>query len=270
MTWNPLRRPHLTAKLSFAPSVIDRAEDQQLEVLYYKLQHVEETSRRLQKNMKKYIEYLTNASKSEQRITSELSSSQICFQNDELRKIVEDYHSVTVKGNENVAELSSTSQQCFQEPLKKFISMFAAIDAAFQNREQLAQEWRNLSVKVRKLEEKERTGTNIVKLERERKALAAASTELLACHSSLLFELRYFLEKRPDFFHPILEAFMRSQLEYHGNMTRLFTMLVKISYPQSDASPSSAMVPENEFQASVNEKLHKLQSLSIVRQKQIK
>lgn len=265
MTWNPLKKNHLSTKLSFTPSVVDRAEDQQLEALYFKLHHVEETSRRLQKDMKKYVEYLNNVCKAEQKITSDLSSSQICVQDDTLRRLVEEYHSAAAKETEYVAEFAETSQKCFQEPLKKFVSIFATIETAFQHREHLVQEWRNLSAKVKKLEEKDRTGSNIVKLEKERKALAAVSDALISNHSALLSDVKYFLDKRPEFFRPILEALMRSQLEYHGNLTTMFTLLSKMSNPSVSGSPSIASVPEKEYQASVNEKLNKLKALSIVK-----
>jgi len=45
--------------------------------------------------MKKYLDYLAMVSKSEQKITADLSGSALCHQNAELRKLVEDYHSVT-------------------------------------------------------------------------------------------------------------------------------------------------------------------------------
>jgi len=45
--------------------------------------------------MKKYLENMALVSKSEQKITADLSGSALCHQNAELRKLVEDYHSVT-------------------------------------------------------------------------------------------------------------------------------------------------------------------------------
>lgn len=56
---------------------------------------IEETTRRLQKDMKKYLENIASITKSEQKITTDLSGSALCHQNTELRKLIEDYHSVT-------------------------------------------------------------------------------------------------------------------------------------------------------------------------------
>jgi hypothetical protein len=45
--------------------------------------------------MKKYLENIASVTKSEQKITTDLSGSALCHQNAELRKLIEDYHSVT-------------------------------------------------------------------------------------------------------------------------------------------------------------------------------
>lgn len=45
--------------------------------------------------MKKYLENIAIVAKSEQKITADLSGSALCHQNAELRKLIEEYHSVT-------------------------------------------------------------------------------------------------------------------------------------------------------------------------------
>jgi hypothetical protein len=45
--------------------------------------------------MKKYLDNVASVTKSEQKITADLSGSALCHQNAELRKLIEDYHSVT-------------------------------------------------------------------------------------------------------------------------------------------------------------------------------
>jgi hypothetical protein len=45
--------------------------------------------------MKKYLDNIASVTKSEQKITADLSGSALCHQNAELRKLIEDYHSVT-------------------------------------------------------------------------------------------------------------------------------------------------------------------------------
>lgn len=164
----------------------------------------------------------------------------------------------------SVRDLSSVNQRTFLEPLKKYGGVFNSVDSAFQRREQLVQEWRNLAAKVRKLEERERTANNVAKLEREKKSLDMAAKELVTCHAFLLSELTQFLEKRISYFQPTFQALLRSQLEYYGNITRLFTHLVPDTSAK-EGSPTSLSVSHSEFVASINSKLDRIRALSIVK-----
>ncbi|PNF34041.1 Bridging integrator 3-like protein, partial [Cryptotermes secundus] len=261
---NPLRRNYLTTKPSPAPHVLKKTDERSLEIIFHRLQNVEELTRRLQKDMKKYLDSVASVTKSEQKITADLSGSALCHQNAELRKLVEDYHSVTSQLCNSARDLSSVNQRTFMEPLKKYGGTFSGVESAFQRREQLSQEWRNLAAKVRKLEERERTASNVVKLEREKRSLDVAGKELAACHAFLLSELTQFLEKRTDYFRPTLQALLRSQLDYYGSTTRLFTHLIPAT-SANEGSPSSLSVSDSEFEASINSKLGCIRALSIVK-----
>jgi len=104
-----------------------------------------------------------------------------------------------------------------------------------------------------------------VKLEREKRVLEATGKELATCHAFLLSELTQFLEKRIDYFRPTLQALVRSQLEYYGNTTRLFTHLVPANRTNvKDGSPSLC-VSDSEFETSMNNKLDRIRALSIVK-----
>ncbi|CAG2059012.1 unnamed protein product [Timema podura] len=263
---NPLRRNNLTTKPSPAPHAINRKSDEELLSLFQKLQRTEETAKKLQKEMKRYIEAMSNSSKLEQKISSDLSGCPMCYKNSELRNLVEAYHSVTSQVAESVKELSSVCPQILQEPMKKYVSLFNGIDAGFHRREQLVQEWRNVANKVAKLESRDRTASNFLKLEREKQSLEITTNELLAYHGAFLSELNQFFEKRVEYFNPSLQAFIRAQLDYYGNMTRLFTHLAPVA-AEKGASPSSAMIPEAEFQHRVQDKLSRIQALTIVKKK---
>ncbi|XP_069674132.1 bridging integrator 3-like isoform X2 [Periplaneta americana] len=213
--------------------------------------------------MKKYLEAIANVAKSEQKITADLSVSALCHQNEELRKLIEDYHSVTSQLSEFAREISSVNQRTFQEPLKRFGGTFSNVESGFHHREQLVQEWRTLAAKVRKLEERERTASTVVKLDRDKKALDVAAKELATYHAFLLAELTQFLEKRSEYFRPSLQALVRSQLDYYGNNTRLFTHLVPAT-STPEGSPSSA-ASDSQFEASISDKLDRIRALSIVR-----
>lgn len=264
MTWNPLKRNYLTTRPSPAPHVLAKQDERNLEVIFQSLQSLEETSKKLHKDMKKYLENAAAVAKLEHKITTDMSSSALCHQLPDFRKLIEEYHSVSSQVSASVRELSLISQRTFQEPLKKFGGTFSNLDSAFHHREQLIQEWRNLAAKVRKLEERERTANNIVKFERENKALKLSAKELETYHAFILAEMTQFHEKAIDYFGPCFQALLRSQLEYYGNNTRLFTHLV----PNANEGSPSLNYSDSEYEARVNEKLDGIRALSIVRSRE--
>lgn len=60
---------------------------------------IEDTIRKLTKEMKKYIEAVINLDRADQRLTLNLTTCDLAHLNDEFRKVVENYHSVTTQVN---------------------------------------------------------------------------------------------------------------------------------------------------------------------------
>ena len=58
---------------------------------------VENTIRQMVKEMKKYLNTLKHLDAGDQQLTTNLSSCSLVHINDEFRRIVEDYHSVTTQ-----------------------------------------------------------------------------------------------------------------------------------------------------------------------------
>ncbi|XP_053986996.1 bridging integrator 3-like [Hylaeus volcanicus] len=264
MTWNPLKKNHLTQRPTPAPPLLSHVEDRELDVAVQRLIYVEDTIRKLTKEMKKYIEAVVNLDRADQRLTLNLTTCGLAHLNDEFRKVVEDYHSVTTQIGKTVQEMAVLCQKTFIEPLKKLRDEFALIAAAIAKREELVAAWRNYYNRVRKLQEKkDRTASHIAKLERERRAEEAAAKDLKTVHAQLLVELPTFLDKRLEYIKPSIHALIMVQLDYYGSTTKLFTHLMPI--PNALGSPSSAMVPEDEYQQTVANQMNRIRALTIVK-----
>lgn len=279
MTWNPLKKTYLTIRPSLAYPAVTQDEDKQLAEIFSNLQSVEDINRRLQKEMKKYLEAVSNAEKAELKLTTDFSSSSLCHENADLRKLVEDYHSVTAQKSEAASELIRVSQRTFLEPLKKFGGEFYGLANTLHAHEQLIQDWKNIAARVKKLEERgDRMPNTIVKLEREKQNFIAASEAISLSHKKLMEELPVFFNKRIDYIQPTLQALVRAQIDYHGNTTKCFTILVptgpiagsskngKLSEPENSFRQTSpSLLPETQFQSIIQSKLTAVRSLSIVK-----
>ncbi|XP_076240082.1 bridging integrator 3 [Calliopsis andreniformis] len=264
MTWNPLKKNHLTQRPTPASPLLSHTEDRELDVTIQRLIYVEDTIRKLTKEMKKYMEAVMNLDKADQRLTLNLTTCDLAHLSDDFRKIVEDYHSITTQIGKTVQEMTALCQKTFIEPLKKLRDEFVLIAAAIAKREELVTTWRYSYNRVKKLQEKkDRTANHIAKLERERRTEEAAAKDLKTVHAQLLAELPMFLDKRLEYIKPSIHALIMIQLDYYGSTTKLFTHLMPV--PNISGSPSSAIVSEDEYQQTVAHQMNRIRALTIVK-----
>ncbi|KAK2577512.1 hypothetical protein KPH14_003607 [Odynerus spinipes] len=263
MTWNPLKKNHLTLRPSPAQPLLSHAEDRELDVGVQRLIYIEDTIRKLTKEMKKYLEAIVNLDRADQRLSMNLTTCGLTHISDEFRRIVEEYHSITTEVGKTVQVMAALCHKTFIEPLKKLRDEFALIAAAIAKREELVTTWKCSYNRVKKLQEKkDRTASHIAKLERERRAEEAAAKELKTIHAQLLLELPMFLDKRLEYIKPSVHALITIQLDYYGSTTRLFTHLMPVHDPFE--SPNAA-VPEEEYQQIVNNQIGRIRGLTIVK-----
>lgn len=264
MTWNPLKQKHFMHKPTPAHPLLTHAEDRELDIAVQRLIYVEDTIRKLTKEMKKYIEAIVNLDRADQRLTLNLTTCGLAHISDEFRRIVEEYHSVTTEVGKTVQEMAALCQKTFIEPLKKLRNEFIFIAAAISKREELVDTWKYSYNRVKKLQEKkDRTANHIAKLERERRAEEAAAKELKTVHAQLLVDLPTFLDKRLEYIKPSVHALIMIQLDYYGSTTQLFTEIMPIK--NFSGSPSSAMIPEEEHQQAVASQMNRIRALTIVK-----
>ncbi|KAF4533170.1 hypothetical protein B566_EDAN001712 [Ephemera danica] len=226
---------------------------------------LEETNRKIQKEIKHYAEGMINLNKAELKLTSDLSSSQMCHQEAAMRELVEEYLSVTSQVSESVQEVSKICQRAILDPSKKFAGEFSGIAAAIQKREQALNDVTKHEIRQRKLESKEKIATNVLKIEQSKKEVQQAKEEVKSIHSRLVSELPQFYAQRSSYFTPCLQALIRAQVDYHGVTVRLFTHLTNISASNSTLA-QCIQESETQYQERLNGNLAALQALRIVRQ----
>ncbi|XP_017787995.1 PREDICTED: bridging integrator 3 homolog [Habropoda laboriosa] len=264
MAWNPLKKNHLIQKPTPAQPLLSHTEDRVLDEAVQGLIYVEDTIRKLTKEMKKYIEAVVNLAKADKKLTTNLTTCGLVHISDEFRTVVEDYHSVTVQVVETMQNMTALYQKTFIEPLKKLRDIFTLIAEAIIKREDLVTTWKSCHKSVKKLQEKkDRTASHIAKLERERRTEEAAAKDLKTVHAQLLADLPMFFDKRLEYIKPSIHALIMIQLEYYGSAMHLFRQLLRDS--NASGSPSSTMVPENEYQQEVADQMNRIKALTIVK-----
>ena len=120
MAWNPLqKKPSLCVKPSLSQGLSTHMEDRELEMCFNNLQNLEDNCKKLYKEVKRYEECINNLHKLEQNMSSELSNSPLIHEHENLRKVAENYQSVTYQIGHNTDDLAQLSQKTVVDPLKK-------------------------------------------------------------------------------------------------------------------------------------------------------
>ncbi|GBM84519.1 Bridging integrator 3 [Araneus ventricosus] len=219
MSWNPWKKLQRHGSKSY---LVQRQDEVVLEKHVSKLEQLENTTKKLYKDAKKYEDCILEANRSEKKMTSDLSNSMLCQEEENLRELLEEWHSYISQVNAFDEDLVLVTRRTVVEPMKKFQGVFSATRSALRKRDQAMQECEKARQKVQKLQEKEKTGPNIVKLEAARQNLANLEEDFKAQDRLLKSELPLLNEGRIEYFQPCLEALIKAQVEHSGNSVNLF------------------------------------------------
>lgn len=254
LNWNPLKKASLHQKPLLSQGLASHEDDRLMEMTFVKLQELEENSRKLHKEVKRSEDCLQELHRIEEKLVSDLSSSAVCQESNELKTLCENYSTVMYQMGHATEDLTELSQRTVVEPMKKLSNEFPSIQAALKRRDQTLQEVQRNQQKLDKLLKLERTGPNIVKTEQMRKTFHLSREDFEKQNRLLLLELPQFYEKRVEYFQPSLQALIRSQVDYYGENTRLFATLMGESSPDRAASQPDKVAKQ----------LAQIKSLSIV------
>ncbi|XP_065351195.1 bridging integrator 3-like isoform X2 [Cloeon dipterum] len=261
MTWNPLRRSSLTHKPDPAPGIIDRLKDRELEDLYVNLQKLEEANKRIIKDIKKFSEGIQSLSKAENKLINDLSSSASCNKNEKFRSVVEEYITVTTEMNKTVQDTSKVCQKTVIDPMKKYNSEFSNISSYIHKRDSSIVDVKKLEAKLRKLQDKEKSTTNMAKQQLLKKTLEQAINEAQVTHNKLLEDLSIFHELRGQYLTPSLHSLIQTQADYYGKTVQLFTHLSNMSTENTAINTPQRL---SEKKAEIDSKLNAIRALAIV------
>ncbi|XP_023337520.1 bridging integrator 3 [Eurytemora carolleeae] len=278
MTWNPLKKPALCQKPALSQGLASYEDDRILELNFVKLQELDENCRKLYKEVRRSEDLLSGLHRAEEKLASDLCNSQLCQDDAELKSLTDKYVSVAYQMGHTTEDLTDLNQRTVVDPLKKLTGEFPHVQAALKRRDQTLAEVLRTKDKLEKQQKLERTGQNIVKTEQMKRCYQAAKEDFEKQNRLLVLELPQFYKKRIEYFNPSLQALIRSQVDYYGENTRLYTNLIT-GTPNSrmadgnggegvegggGAGGSQGVDPPGSADPGVADKLAKIKALSIV------
>ena len=239
--WNPLKNVgrSLNAKPLLTEGIVSAEDDRALEITYVKLQEMEENSKKIQKEVKKYEECLSLLQRADDRLASDLRNSGLCEEAGELRLVGEELGSLSYQMMHNTEDLVQLAHRTVREPIKKLTNEFPQIQAAIKKRDLSLQETQRAQVKFEKMGKLEKSAANTLKKEQAKRGYLMSKDEFEKTNKLLLLELPQFYERRVDYFQPCLQALVRSQMDHYGENTRLHTKLSKNCLQERNTSEES-------------------------------
>ncbi|KAH3707791.1 bridging integrator 3-like [Dreissena polymorpha] len=254
MSWNPFSR-HTGSKKSLG---VSRHAERELERDVKKLEELEEASKKLYKDGRRFTEANTALGKAEQKIVQGLMGSGLCQCDESFQADMVTWESQLEELQRHRQDMNSNIQKTFVDPMKKFSSVFPAVQSAVKKRDQSLQEYNKIKSKFSKYQEKERTGQNIVKLDSNRKALDIAQKEFDTQDNAVRQDVAKLYEGRTEYFRPSFGALVRSQLTYNTEAFKMYSAVASELFRNSKCS-------ENERKDRMKQTLADMKALSITK-----
>ena len=243
LPWNPLKKMtgSLNSKPMLTEGLVSPEDDRAMEITYVKLQEMEENSKKIHKEVKKYEDCLSALQRAEDKLASDLTNSGLCEEaGGELRLVGEELGSLSYQMGHNTEDLVQLAHRTVREPVKKLTAEFPHIQTAVKKRDLNLQETLRAQTKFEKMNKLEKTGANTAKKEQAKRSYLLARDEFEKANKQLLLELPQFYERRVDYFQPCLQALVRSQVQAYGENTRLHLKLSKsLQMPEENCSEAS-------------------------------
>jgi len=264
MNWNLIKRSHLNSRPAPTSGLCTIAEEADIDYAFLRLQKLEETNRAVQRDCKHLKECLMNLARAEEKLSQDLSQSNLVHSDEDFCSMVEEYHSVTKQMGDSAKVCTDLLQLTIYNPLKKYGAEFASAQAAIKKRDQLITDLLPFRGKLEKLRERERTGSNIARTEQLKRQLSTLESDFKTTNRQLLEDMNHMLDLRADYMEPSILAFIRCKTEYYGECTKLFNCLLR----QHHASRSSVTEPNSsQLTAQFDHDMQAIRALSIVSDK---
>lgn len=214
MSWNPLKRLSLSHQQKPELDSVTRCANEQLEKLVAEIDISGNIVKSLQQSTKKLSDQILCMGKFEAKIADELSGSNLFLEDEQMRTVIEEWHSLAFVLNTVGDEYVISLQKTIIEPLKQLKRAFVELRAQIRLHDSVQLDVIKFQRKVASYNDKEKTGANLVKLQENKQALAASQREFAKRTHLLLKDLGNFLNGSVEMLQPLLEGFVAAEVAW--------------------------------------------------------
>eukprot|EP00800_Vazella_pourtalesii_P002233 TRINITY_DN12038_c0_g2_i1.p1 TRINITY_DN12038_c0_g2~~TRINITY_DN12038_c0_g2_i1.p1 ORF type:complete len:265 (+),score=48.06 TRINITY_DN12038_c0_g2_i1:33-827(+) len=214
------------------------------------VQHVEQASRKLYKDMKKSSESGFQPNRQLSRIAQDLNSTS--YRSRSLKGLCVDFNNHATQLQEMGKELRAAEEAMFVEPIKKFHRVFPNVNAAIKKRERKLEEYEKTQAKLDRLAESN------PRFDATSRAVQIARMEFEQYEQKIARDMPWLYEERLEYLEPCVDAVIQSQLAHFSESARLTQNLV------GHLDNQSLQLPDTEYRAMMDKHLANFRTLSIV------
>jgi hypothetical protein len=254
-----------------------------------KIVEFEQINKKFYKDVKKYVEALDESTKSELKMINNLSnltqmSVSTTNQNDKTSIISlndntnDDFNKkinlwkqlLTIENSYNLTEkLKDNCQNDIIEPMKRLNDLFPNVHASIKKRELAFNELLKHQSKLERYQEKERTGSTLVKIEQLKQNVIQAKEQFIKEHNQLMNELPKFYQSRLSLVYPSLKKLINSQCDFYNSYSIIYDKILNDSLTSSNDKSTTSSTTINsllndDIDFDIKKCLEDIKSLSIV------
>lgn len=241
MNWNPLRKLSLMQRPEMDTQTQNAHES--LERLINEFDSAENATKSLHQSSKKLLDQILCMGKFETKLTDEITSANLFENNEYMKSLLEEWHSFAFVADTIGDEYVIGLQKTLIEPLKQLKHTFAELRAAIRLHENIQLDVIKFQRKVSSYSEKEKTGTNLVKLQEAKQSLENSQKEYARRTQTLANDLSNFLAGSEKLLQPLLEGFIAAEVAWARACKRALDTRPHMCLTDAPGAQSSQQMP---------------------------
>jgi bridging integrator 3 len=214
-----------------------------------KIQQFESNNKKFYKDVKLYVDKIEELNKSETKMINNLSNftnqqqssintqvaSNYSIENDQISSNDNDneflsrlqlWKGLLEENNKSCDQLKKSCQSQVIDPMKKLNAVFPNVYSSIKRRDYAYNDLIKQQSKLEKLQEKERSGANIVRIEELKGLVSTAKEQFHKEHLFLMEELPKLYNSRVDFIRPCVNSLLQSQTNFYDKYANFYDSIL--------------------------------------------
>ncbi|RNA12615.1 Bridging integrator 3 [Brachionus plicatilis] len=261
----------MNARQSFLNStenvgILPRSINSEFEKEEKKIQNFESANKKFYKDVKSYCDKLDELVKSEAKLITNMSNltGPLADSNQELAQKSTKLRDQLNERAKSSDQLKQTCLSSVIEPMKNLNSVFPHVYQSVKRREQYLKDLHKQQDKLYKLQDREHTGSNLVKINEQTQIVNQSKQLFMKEHSFLMRELPLLYSSGLEYVRPCVNSLIKSQENFYKEYGKFYESEIDKSSGPSYENSNNLEQDIQSLSEDIEKCLSDIKSLSIV------